>query len=244
VKGLDVLFKASAMKGLPVTNAKNQDLGKIEDVVLTKDGQVNYLVVGYGGALGVGEKVFGIPYAAFLIRDGKDGKAGHFFADLGDVDRVNFDKGPGFDKKAYPTHGDEGFLKLTGRPVEAAAETVKERVKDAARGEDKDEICRTTKMIGTAVKNDKGEDLGKVSDMMIHTRDGKVSYVVVGHGGVGGVGDKLFAVEWTALHAKHLSGKPDEVSIVWNMDKATLDNNPGFNKETWPTEADKNLTRK
>jgi len=106
VKGLDVLMKASVMKGLPVTNSKNQDLGKIEDIVLSKDGRANYLVVGYGGALGVGEKVFAIPYNAFLIRDNKDGKAGHFFADLGDVDRVNFDNGPGFDKKAYPTKGD------------------------------------------------------------------------------------------------------------------------------------------
>jgi sporulation protein YlmC with PRC-barrel domain len=244
VKGLDVLFKATAMKGLPVTNSPKQDLGKIEDIVLNKDGHINYLVVGYGGTLGVGEKVFAIPYGAFLIRDGKDGKAGHFFADLGDVDRVNFDKGPGFDKKAYPTKGDEGFLKLTGRPIQAAVETVKERARDATKGEEKDEICRTSKMHNAMVKNDKGEDLGRIHDMMIHTTNGKVAYVVVGHGGVGGVGDKLFAVDWNALHSKHLSGKPEEVSIVWNMDKATLDNNPGFNKEAWPTEADKNLTRK
>lgn len=54
-------------------------------------------------------------------------------------------------------------------------------------------------LIDNGTKNSQGEYLGNVQDPMIDLRGGKVAYVVVRHGGVPGVGDKLFAVPWGAF---------------------------------------------
>jgi len=248
-KGLDVLFKASAMRGLPVANEKNQDLGKIDDIVLNTDGSINYLAVSYGGALGVGDKLFAIPYKAFTVEDNYKGKgAGHFYARL-PVDRIHFDNGPGFNKDAWPNKPDMGFLKAAGKEAEGAKETIKEGAREAKEAvaadskSEKDRIFRTSKVIGSTVQNNAGQDLGKVNDMMIQTRKGQVAYVALAHGGVGGAGAKLFSVAFDALTPKALTGKPNEQVMVLNVDKAWFDNNAGFDKDHWPAEPDKNLTR-
>ena len=49
-------------------------------------------------------------------------------------------------------------------------------------------------LIGNGIKNGQDENLGDVQDLMIDPRGGKIAYVVVCHGGVLGVCDKLFAV--------------------------------------------------
>lgn len=48
-------------------------------------------------------------------------------------------------------------------------------------------------LIGEKVVNYKGENLGKVKEIMINPNTGKVAYVVVSYGGFLGMGDKLFA---------------------------------------------------
>lgn len=241
-EGIDVLIKASVLRGLPVTNSKGEDLGKVDDVVLNKDGTVNYLALSYGGALGVGNKLFAIPYKAATIRTNYKGKADTFYVNL-EADKVHFDAGPGFNKDAWPTEPDMGFFKAVGKEIPGAAEKVREAAKEAVRG-DKSEICRVSKAIGSAVKNPKGEDLGKIHDMMIGTKAGKVGYVVLSHGGVGGVGDKLFAIDCHALQMQALTGKPGEMSYVLQAEKSYFDNNPGFDQsKQWPSEPDKNFRK-
>jgi len=241
-EGIDVLLKASVLRGLPVTNSKAQDLGKVDDVVLNKDGTINYLAVSYGGALGVGNKLFAVPYKAVTIQGNYKNKENSYAVFL-EADKVHFDAGPGFNKDAWPTEPDMGFFKAVGKEVPGAAEKVREAAKDATRA-DKKEICRVSKAIGSTIKNPKGEDLGKLWDMMIETKEGKVAYVVLSHGGGGGVGDKLFAIDCHALDTQALTGKPGEMSFVLQADKAYFDNNPGFDqKKPWPSEPDKNFRK-
>ena len=47
---------ASRFIGSTVYSPANDDLGKVNDVVATKDGQVKAVVIGVGGFLGIGEK--------------------------------------------------------------------------------------------------------------------------------------------------------------------------------------------
>jgi sporulation protein YlmC with PRC-barrel domain len=244
-EGIDVLLKASVLRGLPVTNSKGQDLGKVDDVVLNKDGTINYLAVSYGGALGVGNKLFAIPYKATTVQDNYKNKAGNFAVFL-EADKMHFDAGPGFNKDAWPTEPDMGFFKAAGKEIPAAKEAVREAVRDAkgAATGDKKEIYRTSKVIGTTVKNPKGDSLGKINDLMIHTRGGKVVYAALSHGGVGGVGDKLFAIDWNAFQFQPLTGKPGEMEMVLQAEKAYFDTNPGFDQgKAWPSEPDKNFRK-
>jgi len=88
-------------------------------------------------------------------------------------------------------------------------------------------------LAGDSVRNTAGEDLGKVDEIMIDIPSGKVAYAVLSFGGVLGMGDKLFAVPWTAM-----SVDEDEKCFVLNVDKRTLENAPGFDKDNWPDMAD------
>lgn len=91
------------------------------------------------------------------------------------------------------------------------------------------DISRATKIIGTDVKNMKGEDLGDVKDLVLNPMRGNVVYVVVSYGGLLGMGDKLFAIPWSALR-----WSTDQDYYVLNMDKEALKNAPGFDEDHWP----------
>jgi sporulation protein YlmC with PRC-barrel domain len=95
-------------------------------------------------------------------------------------------------------------------------------------------ISRASKIIGTDVKDAYGEKLGDIKELVINPETGQVVYAVVSYGGAFGVGDKLFAVPWTALHWTQ-----EKEHYILNIDKATLKKAPGFDKKHWPDSASK-----
>src|SRR5438105_2024602 len=90
-------------------------------------------------------------------------------------------------------------------------------------------------LAGDRVRNSAGEDLGKIEEIMIDVATGRVAYAVLSFGGFLGMGDKLFALPWDALQLNE-----DEHEFILDVDKATLENAPGFDKENWPDMADEN----
>jgi sporulation protein YlmC with PRC-barrel domain len=88
-------------------------------------------------------------------------------------------------------------------------------------------------LAGDRVRNTAGDDLGKIEEIMIDLPTGKVAYVVLSFGGFLGIGDKLFAVPWRALRIDE-----GEHQFVLDIDKRTLENAPGFDKNNWPDMAD------
>lgn len=91
------------------------------------------------------------------------------------------------------------------------------------------QVSRASKIIGTNVKNPNGDNLGDIKDLVLDPESGQVVYVVVSFGGVLGVGDKLFALPWKALHWTR-----DKEYYVLDVDKSTLTKAPGFDKKDWP----------
>jgi sporulation protein YlmC with PRC-barrel domain len=86
---------------------------------------------------------------------------------------------------------------------------------------------------GDKVMNLQGENLGKIDELMMDLQSGRIAYAVLSFGGFLGMGDKLFAIPWNALTVN-----PDEHAFILNVDKETLKNAPGFNKDNWPDFAD------
>lgn len=89
-------------------------------------------------------------------------------------------------------------------------------------------------MIGNDVRNRTGDDLGKIEEIMIDTTTGRVSYAVLSFGGFLGLGDKLFAIPWQSLQLD-----PEDHSFILDVDKETLENAPGFDKDDWPETDDR-----
>jgi sporulation protein YlmC with PRC-barrel domain len=94
-------------------------------------------------------------------------------------------------------------------------------------------VLSASTLDGDSVRNSAGEDLGKVSDIMIDIPTGRVAYAVLSFGGFLGMGDKLFAVPWDALKVDE-----DEKCFILNVDKRKLEQAPGFDKDNWPDMSD------
>lgn len=85
-------------------------------------------------------------------------------------------------------------------------------------------------LIGDDVKNPEGEDLGKIEEIMIDVDNGRVAYAVLSFGGFLGIGNKLFAVPWSAMALD-----VEDEAFVLDVDKETLEEAPGFDKDDWPS---------
>ena len=88
-------------------------------------------------------------------------------------------------------------------------------------------------LVGSAVQNHNGEDLGEVKEVMLGTYSGQVSYVVLSFGGFLGMGKKLFAVPWSALTFNSTKGL-----VVLHVEKDRLKHAVGFDKDRWPSAVD------
>jgi len=63
------MLSALTVAGDSVRNANGDDLGRLEDLVIdVESGRVNYAVLSFGGYLGLGGKLFAVPWEA-LERD-------------------------------------------------------------------------------------------------------------------------------------------------------------------------------
>lgn len=86
---------------------------------------------------------------------------------------------------------------------------------------------------GDKVMNPQGEDLGDIEHIMIDVPSGRVAYAVLSFGGLFGIGDKLFAIPWSALQLD-----TDNKCFVLSTPKEKLKQAQGFDQDHWPSMAD------
>jgi sporulation protein YlmC with PRC-barrel domain len=87
-------------------------------------------------------------------------------------------------------------------------------------------LHETKDIIGTRIKNAEGKDLGEIDQLLID-RNGKVSHVVIGVGGLAGVGEKKVVVPWSDLKfAPVTAGKKNAIT----MDAAKLERAPRYDR--------------
>jgi hypothetical protein len=89
-------------------------------------------------------------------------------------------------------------------------------------------------LLGNDVCNKDGQDLGDIKEFMIDMASGRVAYAVLSFGGLLGMGDKLFAVPWAALALDTLNKR-----FRLDIQKETLKDAPGFDKDHWPSMSDR-----
>lgn len=90
-----------------------------------------------------------------------------------------------------------------------------------------------TTIIGDAVVNEYGEDLGKIEDLMIDLERSRVAYAVLSFGGILGMGEKLFAIPLEALRLD-----TENERFVLDIERERLEAAPGFDKDDWPDPGD------
>ena len=88
-------------------------------------------------------------------------------------------------------------------------------------------------LIGNDVENKAGEKLGDIKEIMLDVPSGRVAYAVLSFSTFLGMGEKLFAVPWSALILD-----TENKRFTLDIEKDRLENAPGFDKDNWPDMAD------
>jgi sporulation protein YlmC with PRC-barrel domain len=93
-------MSASTLIGDDVYNLQDEDLGDVKEIMLDmRTGKVAYAVLSFGGFLGMGEKLFAVPWAAMKL----DTENKRFTLD---VSKDRLESAPGFDKDSWPNMAD------------------------------------------------------------------------------------------------------------------------------------------
>jgi len=93
-------LRASDITGTKVRNLEGENIGHIEELVLDIDtGTIRYAVLSFGGFLGIGDKLFAVPWKSIQYSEAEE----QFILDA-HKDRLK--NAPGFDKEHWPNLSD------------------------------------------------------------------------------------------------------------------------------------------
>lgn len=220
------IWLASSVIGMKVVTPKGEKLGKVEDVVVHPGGETAYAVLSFGGTLGMGDKLFAMPWSVLETVEADTAKKDSERSIVLPLDKERLKGAPGFDKAHWPVMANSDWSKDIDtyylkdhspdkkRPVEAAART-------------SIITWKFTELKGYDVKTPAGGDLGDIEEIAIDTH-GRVCYVAVSIGGFLGIGETVVAVPWGALVFSLAGDKGDKRVITLATTKEQLEKAPRF----------------
>ena len=197
--------------GRKVQNAQNETIGEITSVHIGPDGKVDSLIVGVGGVLGVGEREVRLALSDLrasdngekvvldMTKDGLKAKPEYKYSErgpwtAGDPNRTARDRAASDRLSAH-------------RDTASTTSTDDFNVYGEISGD---------AFIGTNVRNQNNEIVGKVEDVYIDDR-GAIKTIVVSVGGFLGVGTKDVAVRWSDM-GRSRDGKSLVLTTNWTRD--------------------------
>jgi sporulation protein YlmC with PRC-barrel domain len=108
------LLSSSTLSGDEVYNLQNEKLGEIKDFMLDlEDGRIAYAVMESGGFLGMGRKLFAVPWKALSVDQPRQ-------CLLLDMDRETLKNADGFDDDNWPDTVDPIWEQQSGKDAARA----------------------------------------------------------------------------------------------------------------------------
>ena len=168
------------------------DIGEINDIVLTEDGRIEGILVGVGGFLGIGEKDVALGMDQIRFYDDADGERVLVVS----ATEESLNAMPAFEVVTAPdttavmeTDGTQADGVMPTEPVEAAPMTY-----TAYTGAD----LTAEALTGEYVHDSADQVVGEISDVLL-TADGAIAGVVIDVGGFLGIGEKPVEVAFDDL---------------------------------------------
>jgi len=97
------LMGANTLTGNDVVNTQGEGLGDIKEFMLDmRSGRVAYAVLSFGGLMGMGDKLFAVPFNALKLDT-----ANKCF--VLNQDKARLESAPGFNKEAWPNMADSSW---------------------------------------------------------------------------------------------------------------------------------------
>lgn len=215
--------RADKLIGRDVLDPQNQKLGVVRDLAVDlKNGRLAAVIVGTGGTLGVGETYAAVPPQEFTCDAQQN-------AVRLSEDQAKFNSAPKFNLTAwedsvsqpkliqmYQAYNVQPYFATT-EPNQPMGAPVLGRVE------------RADNIIGSTVNNMQSERLGKVNDLLVELRSGRVDEVIVASGGFLGIGDELSGVPPQAFQRHDGDNR-----LLLDTTKDKLASAPHFKSSEWP----------
>jgi sporulation protein YlmC with PRC-barrel domain len=98
-----ITLSSTSLVGDKVVNPRGEDLGTIEDIMVdVTTGTVAYAVVSFGGFLGIGDKLFAMPWKSLRVDERNKNV-------VCDVAKKALEEAPGFDKDHWPDFSSDAY---------------------------------------------------------------------------------------------------------------------------------------
>ncbi|MFN4016303.1 MAG: PRC-barrel domain-containing protein [Reyranella sp.] len=205
--------------GRNIQNAQNETIGEIKSVFIGKDGNVDSVMVGVGGFLGLGEREVRLNWSELnisqngekvtvnLTKDQLKAKPEYKYSDTAYRGQVFNETGIWKDDGVRA----DATTRSTSTSQTAANMPARSGGDFNAEGN-----LSGNALLGANVKNQANETVGEIEEVFVGT-DGAIKTVVVSVGGFLGVGSKNVAVKWSDIKVER-DGKDLRVKTTWTKD--------------------------
>lgn len=245
-------YRVDQVRGLPVRNLQGEELGEVEDVVIDlSTGKVRYAAMSFGGFLGVGDKLFAVPWMATYLKY-EDGEP--FM--VVDATKEKLEKATGFNKDSWPDFGSEKFSKeldtlygvnraaqpVATQPNASQPNASQPAATDTAKPEEAiaHNVFRSQDVVGMDVRNREGTELGEIENIVIDMASDRVSYFALEFDPTVAAEEKLFAIP---VREFSVQKNEDGAYLTLNVAKERLKDAPGFREDAWPNTNDPNWSK-
>jgi sporulation protein YlmC with PRC-barrel domain len=217
---------ASELIGLKVVSQTGESLGKIEDVVVHPGNRPSYAVLSFGGWLGMGDKLFALPWSVLRTVEADTTVKDSARALVLPVSKERFKTAPGFDKANWPDMANHEWTRALDTYYSADIEA--QRVRPASSVPYTNTVTwKASSLKGADVRTPGGEKLGDIRDLAIDT-NGRVMYAALSVGGFLGMGERVVAVPWDSLIFARGNENGDKKLVSLVSTKAQLEQAPQF----------------
>jgi sporulation protein YlmC with PRC-barrel domain len=224
------MIRASKIVDQPVYNERGEEIGEVDDLIMSRNGKIKKVILSVGEFLQTGEKLVTVPFRSL-----KESDEGHIVYNA-TKEQLKRDRRFSYWSEGlygrpfypFPPYGVGWGYQAPSPPP--GRKSVPFPRKGKCRGEFRPweweyspERLRISALLDQGIFNDKGEEVADLDDLMI-SPEGKVEQIILNVGGFLGMAEKLVAVPYRSL-------KVTDLGIVYNIMKEQLQKSPAFSYE-------------
>jgi hypothetical protein len=202
----------------PGSEKEWDDIGEINDVILSRNGEAKAIVVGVGGFLGIGEKDVAVGMKDIKFIKNGDNPNDYFLV-------INSNKQMLTEAPAYTAPQKMTKSPNTNNTTRTAL--VRPDVKREGYRQPESKELTSENLVGARVYSAKDEDIGEVNKLILNS-DGSVKQIVLDIGGFLGMGEHRIAVGLDQVNIIR-NEKGDDVRVYVDSNKETLKALPTYN---------------
>lgn len=227
VIGMRVYASEADIEGETVTmdgQTEWDDIGEINEILLTRSGEVQSVIVGVGGFLGLGEKDVSVAMDQLQFVT-EEGEIENYFIVI-NASTVGLEEAPAYESTRMdaPMTGDADTMETDMETADSIFATpMNER--DNYNTVSSDDL-NTEDLTGARVYDSNDADIGEVSEILV-TEDGKLDRAIVDVGGFIGIGEKPIAVTMDELQILR-EDDGDDIRLYIDATQEALEARPEY----------------